>query len=101
MDFRRSAVDKNEQTYESKTKTTQCGLQGQGGIRCPGGHQDGLAIGARVCGASDASHAVESDDSGSFARIVRAWPTGDRGPGAVDCAVASEDRPVDGGPGLA
>jgi hypothetical protein len=28
MDFRRFAVDKKEQTYESKTQTAQCGLQG-------------------------------------------------------------------------
>ena len=101
MDFRRSAVDKKERTYESKTKTTQCGLQGQSGIRCPGGHQDGRAISARVCGASDASDAMESDDSGSFARIVRAGPAGDGGPGAIDRAVASEDWSTDGGLGLA
>ncbi|MGP8199289.1 MAG: hypothetical protein ACLQU4_07290, partial [Limisphaerales bacterium] len=29
FDFCRSAVDKKEQTYESKTEKTQCGLQGQ------------------------------------------------------------------------
>jgi hypothetical protein len=29
FDFCRFAVDKKEQTYESKTETTQCGLQGQ------------------------------------------------------------------------
>ena len=37
FDFCRFAVDKKEQTYESKTQTTQCGLQGQSGIRSPGG----------------------------------------------------------------
>jgi hypothetical protein len=37
FDFCRFAVDKKEQTYESKTETTQCGLQGQSGIRSPGG----------------------------------------------------------------
>src|SRR5271157_5869075 len=43
FDFRRFAVDKKEQTYESKTETTQCGLQGQSGIRSPGGAQNGRA----------------------------------------------------------
>ena len=101
FDFCRSAVDKKEQTYESKTQTTQCGLQGQSGIRSPGGAQNGRATGARVCGASGASHAVEGDDSRSFARAFRAWATGDGGPGAVDCAVASKDWATDGGLGLA
>ncbi len=70
FDFCRFAVDKKEQTYESKTEKTQCGLQGQSGIRSPGGAEDGRAIGARVCGASGAGHAVAGDDSGSHARIV-------------------------------
>src|ERR1700677_130061 len=99
FDFCRFAVDKKEQSYESKTETTQCGLQGQSGIRSPGGAENGRAIGARVYGASGASHAVEGDDSGSFARTVRAWATGDGGSGAIDCAVASEDWAIDGRPG--
>jgi hypothetical protein len=70
FDFGRFAVDKKEQTYESKTETTQCGLQGQSGIRSPGGAENGRAIGARVCGASGAGHAVAGDDSRSHARIV-------------------------------
>ena len=41
------------------------------------------------------------DDSGSPARVVRARATGDGGPRAVDRAIASEDRPTDGGSGLA
>src|SRR5271155_6001116 len=77
FDFCRSAVDKKEQTYESKTQTTQCGLQGQSGIRSPGGAQNGRAIGARVCGASGPSHAVAGDDSGSPARTVRSRATPD------------------------
>src|SRR5271170_4171028 len=101
FDFCRSAVDKKEQTYESKTKTAQCGLQGQGGIRSPGGAENGRATGARVCGASGASHAVAGDDSGSHARTLRAGATPDGGPGAVDRPVASEDWATDGGPGLA
>src|SRR5208283_2404395 len=101
FDFRRFAVDKKEQTYESKTETTQCGLQGQSGIRSPGGAQNGRATGARVRGASGASHAVAGDDSGSHARTVRARAARHGGPGAVDRPTASEDWPADGGPGLA
>ena len=41
------------------------------------------------------------DDSGSHARVVRARATGERRPGTVDCAIASEDWATDGGPGLA
>src|ERR1700722_17722077 len=37
IDFCQSAVDKKEQTYESETQTAWCGLQGQSGIRSPGG----------------------------------------------------------------
>jgi hypothetical protein len=44
---------------------------------------------------------MAGDDSGSPARVVRAWATGDGGPGAVDCAMASEDWSIDGGLGLA
>src|ERR1700683_3743355 len=101
FDFCRSAVDKKEQIYESKTQTAQCGLQGQSGIRSPGGAQNGRAIGARVCGASGASHAVEGYDPGSFARTFRAGATRHGGPRAVDCPVASEDWSTDRGPGLA
>ncbi len=101
FDFCRFAVDKKEQTYESKTETTQCGLQGQSGIRSPGRAENGRAIGARICGASGASHAMAGDDSGSHARTVRAGAARDGGPGAVDRPVAPEDWPTDGGPGLA
>src|ERR1700683_846673 len=101
FDFCRSAVDKKEQTYESKTETTQCGLQGQSGIRSPGRAENGRAIGARVWSASSPSHAVESDDSGSSAGIIRGRTTWHGGPGVVDCPVASEDWSIDRGPGLA
>ena len=101
FDFCGFAVDKKEQTYESKTETTQCGLQGQSGIRSPGGAENGRATGARACGASGAGHAVAGDDSGSHARTVRAWATADGGSGTVDRPAASEDWPTDGGLGLA
>jgi len=101
IDFCWFAVDEKEQTYESKTETTQCGLQGQSGIRSPGRAENGCAIGARVCGTSGASHAMAGDDSGSHARTLRARATPDGGSGAVDRPVASEDWPTDGGLGLA
>src|SRR5208337_2438065 len=101
FDFGRFAVDKKEQTYESKTETTQCGLQGQSGIRSPGWAQNGRATGARVCGASGAGDAVAGDDSGSPARTVRAGAAAHGGSGTVDRPVASEDWPTDGGLGLA
>ena len=44
---------------------------------------------------------MAGDDSRSHARVVRARAAGDGGPGAVDCAIASEDWSIDGGLGLA